>query len=205
MFYTKDWVFIHIPKTSGKNILSVCEKNIPDLKVPWTDNSQNISSQNLIRHNPIWWWEKRYDLKGKDFYTIVRNPYFRVLSLWNYCINMGISSRQYSFKEFLTTQPSIDTLFDLTQNSGRSAHERGIVYNIHDPQVKFIDDRFQWFKLETDLSLLEDKISLKFSDKKTNASLYNKGYRYHYTDELQEIVYLRYEKDFLRFNYSMDL
>ena len=146
-----------------------------------------------------------YNLSQRDFYTVVRNPYFRILSLWNYCVNTGLTEKEYSFEKFLIEKPSMDTLFGLTKNHGRSAEQRGIVYDIHDSQVRFIDDRVETFKLEEDLHILENKMGVKFAHCHKNSTRYNKPHRYFYTDKLQEVVYQRYKDDFERFNYSVDL
>ena len=75
MFYTDTWIYFHVPKTSGTNILLNAEE-YGDITKGYRANPE--------RHNPIWYWETNTKLEGKKLYTTVRNPYARIVSLWNH-------------------------------------------------------------------------------------------------------------------------
>jgi len=134
MFYTDTWIYFHVPKTSGTNILLNAEE-YGDIRKGYNANPE--------RHNPIWYWESK--LEGKKLYTTVRNPYSRIVSLWNHLNHF----KKVTFEDFVLNTIPLDYFL------------------------------------------------------KSNVIMGD--YKSYYTDKIQEVVYNRYKKDFLEFEYNKDL
>ena len=68
-----------------------------------------------------------------------------------------------------------------------------------------VAEDLQWFKVEKDLHELENKLGCKFTHTRHKSFLDKKKTRYYYTDKLQELVYERYQRDFVTFGYDKEL
>jgi hypothetical protein len=79
MIRTNNWVYIHIPKTSGTNFIKNAELSAKNLVNYGIEYHKNFS------HQPLWWWEKQNLIKKTDYiFSIVRNPYDRFVSFYNH-------------------------------------------------------------------------------------------------------------------------
>lgn len=207
MFYTERWGLIHIPKTSGNNILSRCCQ-IPSLQVPWGVGSKPYYPR-LSRHNNLAWWEQQLDLAGIQFHGVVRNPYSRIVSLWHHVQREG--GRDFTFPQFV--QLALYHYRDVKYWLGNSINLKDdikhyghlIDWDILETQSDYYDPRITFYKLENELPLLEDAIGVKFTDSYVNKAKDLDDYRYYYDDQSQEIVYNCFKDDFVRYNYSIDL
>ena len=149
MFYCDDWAFFHVPKTSGTNIL----KRAPQYVVPGFKDRRE-------RHNPVWYWEREYNLTDKKYYSVVRHPYTRILSVWSY-----VTRQKCSFEYFLDN--SVD-LYDWVE----WADGLKILYDYRTTQCEFLDPRVKVFKYETELPLLEEELGFKFLDTREMTGTY---------------------------------
>ena len=189
------FIFIHIPKTSG-NSLSLYLKDLVDNVVVQKNSlvGKNEGIQILceygksdIKHAGIDYYKKIYGEKINDYFkfTIVRNPYDRILS--NYFFNKGDQNQTFDRDEFIKFVE-------------KSVKQLGF-------QCKAIDDSFHIVYFENlinDLKKIECfKGHVDFEDYPTlNASFNSKiDYNEIYDKELKELVYNKYEKDFIRFGY----
>ena len=68
-----------------------------------------------------------------------------------------------------------------------------------------LPENLQVFKMERDLHDLEKELGFEFTHTRHKSLLGKTDYKSYYTDKLQEVVYNRYKKDFLEFDYSKDL
>ena len=185
------FIFIHIPKTSG-NSLSLYLKDLIDnivvRKNSLVGENQGIKilceyGNNDIKHADIGYYKKVYGETINDYFkfTIVRNPYDRILSY--YFWNKG-TNKTFNRDEF------IDFV-----NKGVSFQYEGI------------DDSFYIVYFENLINDLKKIECLKgyvdFNDyPRLNAS-HNSEIDYNeiYDTELKELVYNKYKKDFIRFGY----
>ena len=89
MIYTKDWAFIHIPKTSGTNFQIRMEdkegvtnawKNTPDTGHIVENEKKDLKYLN--QHQPLQYWLDQGILtKQHHIFCFVRNPYARIVSI----------------------------------------------------------------------------------------------------------------------------
>ena len=113
-----NFIFIHIPKTSG-NSLSLFLKDLIDNIVIIRANNmgekQGISilcekTREDIKHRGIKYYKNTYGKKINDYFkfTIVRNPYDRILS--HYFFSKGKNNQVFNRKEFIHFENLIDEL-----------------------------------------------------------------------------------------------
>ena len=194
MFYTDTWVYFHVPKTSGTNIFLNAEKY---------GNVTKGYRYNPERHNPIWYWEsKSAGNNSYKLYTTVRNPYARIVSLWNH-LNYF---EKATFENFILNKlPLIHFLKGHSlMGDCRWDTTTTMFEHLSDKSGKLPDD-LKVFKVESDLHDLEKELGFQFTHTRHKSLLGKNDYKSHYTDELQEVVYNRYKKDFLEFGYYKEL
>ncbi len=87
-------IFAKLPKTAGTSIVSFFEKELkPSLWIdssakPWPSKVQIAASKFLVvcDHQTPRFYKKYPDIWNESLtFTVVRNPYYRVLSAWKYC------------------------------------------------------------------------------------------------------------------------
>jgi hypothetical protein len=192
MFCARDWVFTHIPKTGGTNLYNCAAYHHEVFK----DNvDEDLVIENILqKHNTVYYWKAR----GRDwyldrqFFTMVRNPYTRIASMWSHMQ----WRREFSFEEFIKDKKSISDYFP--------NHNQDLDWDIFLPQVKYIDDTVDVYKIETDLAKLEQYLQFPFKNHRSYVGKYT-DYRFLYTDQLQDLVYQYFKEDFERFQYSKEL
>jgi hypothetical protein len=193
MIYTKNWAFIHIPKTSGMNFKINALKDFKDVIKPYEDNDVGY----VYMHNPYSYWE--YAIKNKWAFSIVRNPFSRAVSLWKFCNEKRKPFRQMfgylDFYEFYTNS-SLKTIEDLT-------------WGLHTPQYDFLKNKnnelkVDFYKMENELHLLEEKLNFRFTGTRHN-SLEQYDYKEIYQDNVnKQIVQELFEIDFITFGYDIN-
>ena len=184
------FIFIHIPKTSG-NSLSLFLKDFIDNEViqrkSLMGKEQGISilceiTKKDIKHKSIEYYQDLYGEKINDYYkfTIVRNPYDRVLSY--YFWSKGEKNQNFNRNEFIK-----------------------FVRNNKSFQNKYIDNSFNIVRFE---KLIEELKNIKhfknivdFNDyPKLNASSNSKkNYKKILDKELKDLIFNKYKKDFQLF------
>jgi len=183
--HSEKWAFIHVPKTGGTSIN----------KVLLTKDSVKIyTSHDSIRAVP----DDEYFI-----FTIVRNPFTRLMSAWQHGVRKNIYSS--NFREFTETINQNDTWIipqSYYINEGKT----------NTKEVSFIG---RYENLLEDTAVLFKKLNYKeklphlnnnpIHDNHPNLNQ-EKYYKYYYSEEwMKEWVRERYENDFKIFNYGMDL
>ena len=187
MIYTKQWAFIHIPKTSGYNFI----KRIEDK--PGVINAHKDLARHM-NHQPLQWWLDRGTLNKEQYiFTFVRNPYARIVDLYNHMLTSGNNPGLPEFKEYIMTDV-VDT-----------KTPAGLDYDFGWPQYKSIENDqgidVRCYKMEKELPLVEDYIGHIFTDTRLNSREYDPWQTY-YDSETKEKVNEKYKEDFMRFNYD---
>jgi hypothetical protein len=198
------FIFIHIPKTSGRYMKKIIiENNKFDKKINfhsvqnpspmWIPSSDHISIKELKKLI-----NEDY-LNYIKFFTIVRNPYNRLYSLWHFLKygdtekdNIPLSTGSFylpeDFKKFIEYYCEGD--YDC--------------HYIFQSQLFFIKgeelSNIKILKYE-DRNLInqflnESKIEIKPNNVK------QKNYMDFYTEEMKEMVYNKLKEEFTTFNYS---
>ena len=190
------FIFIHIPKTSG-NSLSLFLKSLVNnniiLKTSKMGAKQGIrviceKNDKCIKHENIDYYYKLYGNKINNYFkfTIVRNPYDRMLSYYFFRKSKNINSN-YTFdkKEFIE-----------------------FIKNERYCQYKYIDNTFHIVYYEDLINGLKQLDYFKYKVNFDNYPVLNKSYnsKINYNDlydkELKKLVYDKFKKDFELFGYK---
>ncbi len=186
MIYTKEWAFIHIPKVSGINFMKRM------LEQPEVINGHKGIIH--INHQPLQWWLDNKTLNKKQYiFCFVRNPYARTVSLYNHMLTSGNNPGLPEFKKYIMT----DVIDRKTPF--------GLNFGFHWPQYKYIENDqgidVKYYKMETELPLVEDYIGHIFTDTRYNEKQHAPWQTY-YDSETIEKINEKYKEDFTRFNYE---
>ena len=189
MIYTKDFAFIHIPKTSGMSIKKSIELNCPDAKYMPEDmfsNEINGVDWRQVMHYPYSYWESL--VEGKWVFSVVRNPFVRAVSFYVFLKNM------YAFKDKL-----VDLTFEDLYSKKNSIPTT--------TQTKFLSGKnsavSNVFKYEDGYSKLEDKLGFKIDQKEMVNPKYN--YLDYYDERREKLILNIFEEDFENFSYSTNV
>ena len=185
MIYTKDWAFMHIPKTGGMNFIKRSNQREEVI-------NKHIGLPEFWVHKPLQYWIDQGFLTNQFMFTIVRNPYDRLVSLYNHIVVRGNAPDIPDFKTFV--------MDDWIKDRGQIDD-----FNIADPAVKFLETKgwfdYTVFKFENGFDSIEHLVGYKFSDTTINKNPHPHWTTY-YDDKTREKTYLKYEKDFNEFGYS---
>tara|TARA_B100001287_G_C22557874_1_gene470009 strand:+ start:88 stop:699 length:612 start_codon:yes stop_codon:yes gene_type:complete len=201
MIYTKEWAFIHIPKTSGTNFQIRMEnkegvtnayKDFPDREFIVENEKKDLKYLN--QHQPLQWWLDRGTLNKEQYiFCFVRNPYARIVSMYNHMLTSGNNPDVTDFKEYVM----MNVMDRKTPDSFN--------FNVGWPQYKFIENNqginVKYYKIENELPLVEKYIGYTFTDTRYNGRDYDPWHTY-YDDETKDKINEKYKEDFIRFNYE---
>ena len=201
MIYSKEWAFIHIPKTSGTNFQIRMEdkegvtnayKDFPDREFIVENEKKDLKYLN--QHQPLQWWLDRGTLNKEQYiFCFVRNPYARIVSMYNHMLTSGNNPDVTDFKEYVM----MNVMDRKTPDSFN--------FNVGWPQYKFIENNqginVKYYKIENELPLVEKYIGYTFSDTRYNGRDYDPWHTY-YDNETKEKINEKYKEDFIRFNYE---
>ena len=202
MIYTKEWAFIHIPKTSGTNFQIRMEdkegvtnayKDFPDREFIVENEKKDLKYLN--QHQPLQWWLDRGTLNKEQYiFCFVRNPYARIVSMYNHMLTSGNNPDVTDFKEYVM----MNVMDRKTPDSFN--------FNVGWPQYKFIENNqginVKYYKIENELPLVEKYIGYTFTDTRYNGRDYDPWHTY-YDDETKDKINEKYKEDFERFNYEL--
>jgi hypothetical protein len=194
----KVYIHIHIPKTSGSFIKSL---NAPKIYYPCRDLDSSIRCHYTLSFLKIHMPSIHSDKVG--VFAVVRNPFSRIYSLWNYAHNLGnlhsqsVSILPIKFSKFV---------YNL-------CNDEYVGYYFLQSQMFFIrgyeDVNFQFFKMEEREKLKDFMVNtcgVTWSDKKVNETPGVKiYYRDAYTPEMVEMVKTKFKNEFETFGYSTEL
>jgi hypothetical protein len=177
----RQWAFIHIPKNGGTTIRTALE-GIGGRGVPGLWHFQ--------------FWEKKKLLEGIPFnFTTCRNPYDRLLSIWDQHLNALPGARALKRADEVIELHRIcvlDGLRGLLAASPGLPQNNGS-YRVCDPQVEWIKDQkgqingeIKIFRLEDGLRNLSARL-MEITEKKICFSHENKSK----TDRLDNLDYLK--------------
>ncbi len=195
--YTKKWAFCHIPKNGGANFKREFRK---DRNIPIIKHKKEFNKRIMYHQTPAWFEENYPELRGKQWICISRNPYSRYVS-WFFFIRQRQKESNYthgdwsdiSFETFVR-----ENLLEKSSKHPKYNHANWIPTNT---QCHWITHNMKVFSLENDLNELEDYTQTSFADKHHNSTSHAPWQEY-YTQEIKDIVYARYEQDFIKFGYK---
>lgn len=190
----KKLAFIHIPKTAGTTIeTALGMKSIKNFYNEYKFKHYCVCPQHLTCEE----LSHEIDLADFELFTVVRNPYDRLVSEYNYIQNNEwlFKLKHATFKEFIKLIPNLDQV------------ERKYIFDGHlETQSSFIkgyEDRIKIFHYEK-INECFDYLSSKYGPLEFGLErkpIEKKNIKW--TKELKKIVQSVYAEDFDRFNYKM--
>ena len=179
------FMFYHIPKTAGTSMHSVFKQYGVSAHVNefhWT----RVRSHTAVEHT----WDK---YKGNEYFSfaIVRNPYDRMFSLYNFL------KRRRIIKE---------TLEEFIKNIGTKEPSQFKLLNYNGVVPLSFVGKFE--NLEEDFNFIADKIKIKERYKdlpKLFKAVNNGNYKEQINNELKAIIDEKHHDDFINFNYKKEL
>lgn len=193
-------IFVHIPKTGGSTISNILVPNINIHDEKYMEYLYGIKNNKALQHLSI--IEIKKIVKNTDDYykfSIVRNPYDRLVSEYYWCQikNIGNKSGQ-KFDDFL------NYIIDIFKNNKFDTN----IYTDHFiPQYKFlyddnilkVDKIFKFENFNNVLQFLKEKYDINTNFYK-HLKVHN-GNKLNLTQNQKNIIYNLYKKDFELFNY----
>ena len=189
------FIFVHIPKTSGSSLALFLRNHTPH-HISMEGNDLYVRCERSgfeIKHSPLGHYIKHYEdpntgksLEDYQKFTIVRNPYDRMMSMYFWKDSKEMFNKEEFIKFVKWCGPG----------------------NIYQDQCDYIliDDKIMCDIVYYE-NLIQDLRNLKCL-KNINMDNYpkinvsnNRNYRQYYDDELKELVYNKTKRDFDHFNY----
>ena len=193
----KKIIFIHIPKAAGNALI------------------KTLFDQSATGHDPILRYKENNSVKYNDFYkfTVVRNPWDRIVSAFHYLKQGGIGFFDKDFSnEYLDDVPDFSTFVKRLESD--NVFRNNILTWIHFvPQIDFLSDEYgdvalnKIIKLENindEIPSLCKDLGISNRDMISDNSCKRKPYQYYYDDELAAIVGTIYKQDIERLGYAFE-
>lgn len=190
------FIFIHIPKAAGNAVI------------------KNLYGENATGHDPLTRYEKHDFEKLNDYFkfTVVRNPYDRIVSAFFYLKQGGIGFFDQRFSnKYLDDIDDFNRFIDKLDND--LVFQRKIMSWIHFlPQVDFILDSngevgidyiAHVENFEQDLKTIANKLDVDISRIESVNKSKRTHFEQYYSSEMKEVVARLYKNDFLILNYEV--
>ncbi len=198
------YIFIHIPKTGGSSIA----------------HSLNIKKSShataLEARKKLYWWQYRRSFK----FALVRNPWDRFLSLYNYA-----RMPENLYHSAINPEKSLygkHQDYDLLKNAsledcarylmeGKLKHSN--IWNHWQPQVNWLLNKHgkidldyigRFEDIQNEINYIFKKLKIHATIQHLNASrpINQKSYKEAFTEKSKEIIFNFYQKDIQLFNYQ---
>ena len=178
------FMFYHIPKTAGTSLHTVLKRYAVG---PHVNEPHLTRVRSHVGVEPTW---DKY--KGSEYFSfaIVRNPYDRMFSLYNFLKRRRVIKE--TLEEFINKMDREPSQFKLLNYNG-------VV------PLSFVG-KFE--NLEEDFNFIADKIKIKERYKdlpKLFKAVNNGNYKEQINNELKAIIDEKHHDDFINFNYKKEL
>lgn len=183
---SKNCVFIHIPKTGGTSVLK------------WMQNNLDCK-KSCTKHCTIKKWNN-HQSKKTDHFTVVRNPYARILSWFHYQGRMAYNRLKINNPR--KYDKDIIFYYEKGFQYWLEKGNPGVLLNktILTQQVDYYDENCLFVlsteNLNEEFELVQDYFKVYKPIKHLNKSGKDlKNYREYYNKDTKKIVYQLFEKD----------
>ena len=195
-----NFLFVHIPKTAGNSIQLVLKEYSED-KIVTSSNQDSINrfglrskKYQLSKHSKLkdYKYELESELYKKLFkFTIVRNPWDRMISFY-FSRNRGhIKWDRNKFIKFVKKTPSVNSFLSL-----------GFLNNFGSRAFNNIDFFLRFENLDQDFNKLCDELGIERTKLPHRNISDHKHYSYYYDKELVELVSKRFSSEIKYFGYN---
>lgn len=179
--------FIHIPKNGGSSVGTWVEKNLPD-----GERITKIEKYGLTQHSTkkeIFISLRKRKLEPDVMFTVIRNPYSRVVSGYHFYKRQRQIDRNMTFEDFVRGA--------WKKNWGR----------VNKPQQHYIDSTVKiLLKLENineEFKQIQELTGCNAPLRKINTTNH-KHYSFYYSPASRNIVEQAFKKDLTRFEYEFE-
>lgn len=189
MIKYKDFYYYHIPKTAGLTIKRTIEKKYKN-SILYSYLSHNFN------HEPLWWWIEYLNIQNNPIVITVRNPYTRIISLYNHINKAKIIDE--NFENFIFNIEKYNYIL------------KQYLWKFHWKQVDFIkyyENKVLYFKIEKDKKKISEIFDIDFENIKENKNEYNVEYFKKIIEndnKIKEFLFKKYKEDFVLFGYDKE-
>lgn len=189
------YIFIHIPKTAGRSITNALSSKYDIELIP----NKDTKTDNY--HSTIHHARQLVDTSKYHVFSIVRNPYDRVCSYFNFRKRKIETGKIGTVEEIEATKKGIDYWFDAYSNN----NWEGTWFGCYNNQTEWIDETVQVIRFEDIKYINSMPLFANIDMPKTK---YNKSdnHKLHYhsiiSSKLRNRINHVYEKDFDMFKYQ---
>jgi len=193
-------IFIHIQKTGGDSVENIFRKKNRRLITRISLPSEILRTKHCYISDMYNVVDKKI-LNSYTKFCVVRNPFDRMVSWYSMFkhktgvfndVMSAVNNNTNTFRDFILL-PNKDLFHRFYVNQ--------IDYISINNKI-FVDEILMFENLNEDFNIFKQKINFKATLPHKNKSIREKDYRKYYDDELIEIVYKRFKKDFDYFNYT---
>ena len=200
--HEKQFIFIHIPKNSGtemskeiktiycnSELMSLVERDGPNLGIDKMHLYNSVISKfisNEILHKYV-------------KFCIVRNPYNKMYSAWNF---IKESHGYDNVNDFIKYKVNIDFIYglEIIPGDARVHYRPQFTFVYDDNENKCVDFIIKYENLNNDIKLLNNKFNLNIPEYGNNKNI---DYLKFYNQESINKINILYKKDFELFNYDI--
>lgn len=195
-----NFLFVHIPKTAGNSVQLILKEYSEDEVFESTEpdgyNRFGLRSNNykLRKHSKL--KEYKYELENELYkklfkFTIVRNPWDRMISYYFSPHRGHIKWDRNEFIKFVKKTPSVNSFLSL-----------GFLNNFGSRPFKNIDFFLRFENLDQDFNKLCDELGIKRTKIPHSNISDHKHYSYYYDKKLVELVSNRFSSEIKYFGYN---
>lgn len=179
------FVFIHVPKTAGVSISTWLQRKCKAKYYKKNIHGAKHLDQKRIQKLLL---SDEHDPNDYTYFTIVRNPYDRLVSAYHYYYGKG--RMPHTFEEYIKG--------DWVHDWGCAKKQMHQYFDYEADNVKIL--RFE--NLQEDFKQIQNHLEKTGQLPKIRNKSKHEDYQTYYTDELREIVEERCAKDLKIFEYS---
>jgi len=186
--------FIHIPKTGGSSVRKfLLDNDIPHKFGKFIEQDDGTTIY-FKKHKPAYWWINKFP-NETNFFTVVRNPYYRLISYYRYLIKEKYLDF-IEWEKFVTNKINVE---------GHYVWNLQIewIYDIS-LQNQIVDHILKFENLENNVCSF---FNVNKSFPKINITNNNLDYQSMYLSDpkIVDIIYNHFKDDFIKLNYNSTL
>ncbi len=197
------FVFIHIPKNSGTAMTNELQKIYKNTKllINVERNGVNIGIDKMhLYYDVIYEFIPRNVLENYFKFCIIRNPYNKLYSAWNFLKDRQEYSNVNDFIKYKLNEEFIYGK-EIIQGDARVHYRPQFTFVYDNKNNKFADYIIRYENLNEEIIIMNEKYGLDIKPYDNSNS--QKSYINHFTEESILKINSLYKKDFELFNYEM--